>query len=184
MNILYVHGFGSQFDPEHEKVKQLESIGTVFGVSVDYTRADAALTMVRNSIIDNQIDVVIGTSMGGYTAAKIGTELGIPFVAINPATNPAESLKQYIGNNVDHTGREYFLTETDVARYDPIPTNGCGLILLDKQDEVISATATERLLDKFYNVVTFEGGCHRFSHMADSLELIRHHVENASIVLK
>ncbi|MEO1945163.1 MAG: YqiA/YcfP family alpha/beta fold hydrolase, partial [Candidatus Thioglobus sp.] len=43
------------------------------------------------------IDLLVGTSMGGYMVAAIGDKLGVPFVAINPAIEPRESLKKTPG---------------------------------------------------------------------------------------
>ena len=36
MRTLYVHGFGSRFDPENPKLKALSELGEVVGVDVDY----------------------------------------------------------------------------------------------------------------------------------------------------
>ena len=85
MNILYIHGFGSKYDPEHEKIKTLESIGTVFGVDVDYTRGfRSCFETIMDVFLTGSVDLVVGTSMGGYMASHVGAESGTPFVAINP----------------------------------------------------------------------------------------------------
>ena len=36
MKILYIHGFGSHYDPSKSKVQTLQSLGVVIGINLDY----------------------------------------------------------------------------------------------------------------------------------------------------
>lgn len=66
MNILYTHGFGSRFDANGDKVKELSTIGTVLGVDVDYSKgSEDVVDKVRDVIQHNHIDLIVGCSMGG-----------------------------------------------------------------------------------------------------------------------
>lgn len=182
MRILYIHGFGSQYDPEHEKIKQLETLGTVVGVNVDYTRGYMSVfNKITDAIHDSDvtIDLIVGTSMGGFMSAQIGAGTGIPFVAINPAIEPRVSLQNYVGTHEGFNGKEFTLTESVVVTYPSISQKGVGLVLLDRADEILSASNTDALLRECYNVVMYQGGCHRFAHMEDSLEAIKAHHETA-----
>ena len=173
MNILYVHGFGSQFDETSNKIQSLKDLGTVFGVNIDYTRPKHELSEELCLVaIELGIDLLVGTSMGGYMVAAVGDKLGVPFVAINPAIKPGESLKKYLGTHRTYFGEAYTLTEATIRTFDAIETTGCGLILLDKGDDVISYQDTKLLLDEHYSVKVFEGGSHRFEHMSESITLI------------
>ena len=98
-------------------------------------------------------------------AAAVGTKAGIPFVSINPATAPSNSLQRWVGNFVDYNGDQHFLSEGAVHTYPDIATEGCGLVLLDRADEVISANETFEVLDDHYTVHVFAGGSHRFAHI-------------------
>jgi len=178
MNILYIHGFGSRFDPASEKVQILGELGTVYGVDLDYSQPFSELyAIVEQAILDNEIDLLVGTSMGGWTVAEIGTDCAIPFVAINPARNPRVALRRYLGTHTDYTGREYTLTEDVLTDYSPFPLieGARGIVLLDSGDEVIDSSLTHRTVRDAYPTFVFEGGNHRFEHMAESLHLIRIH---------
>lgn len=180
MNILYIHGFGSKYDPEHEKIKTLESLGTICGVDVDYTRGFRhVFETVMGVVLTSDIDLIVGTSMGGYMAAHIGAESGTPFVALNPATCPSESLKAWVGNNVAHDGTEFSLNEATVANYPDIIEEGCGLVIVESGDEVISSSETIAKLSNVFQVELFAGGCHRFAHMDKALPLIEAHILHA-----
>lgn len=173
MKILYVHGFGSKYDPTHEKIQQLETLGEVVGVDVDYCKGfSRAFETVLAVVLSEGIDLIVGTSMGGYMAAHVGSETGTPFVSLNPATNPSESLQKWVGGFVDYTGTEHHLAESVVQNYPDIVTEGCGLVLLDSGDEVINAYNTQSMLESFFEVHMFKGGGHRFVHMEKALPVI------------
>ncbi len=171
MNILYIHGFGSAFDPESEKVAALGTLGTVYGVNLDYTMPfEVTKELVTDAIQYHQIDLIVGTSMGGYTASQCAA--GIPFVAINPAVDPALGLQKYLGEHVDHTGKQFQLRAETIRDLPKFSTVGAGLILLDLADEVIDANITQAELQAHYKVVAWAGGHHRFAHIAEALPII------------
>lgn len=173
INFFYCHGFGSSFDPTKSKVQTLGKLGPVRGCDIDYTqRADEVISHVIEQCDFVNVDVIVGTSMGGWLAAELGASLGIPFVAINPSVDPSQTLGKYIGEGMDFQGKPYTLTTATVASYYPIAKNGCGLILLDEADEVIDAENTRQVLKDQYDVRVFEGGNHRFAHMEEALPLI------------
>lgn len=177
MNILYIHGFGSSFDPNSKKVTALKTLGNVYGIDIDWTlHSEVNIKKILKRIIEVDADLLVGTSMGGWGAATVGSDCGIPFVAINPVTNPAESLKKYIGKGLNYDNEtEYNLTLETVESYRPIAQTGYGLILLDEGDDVISAHNTSELLNSTYRINMFKGGSHRFEHIDDSIPLIKEH---------
>jgi hypothetical protein len=181
MNILYIHGFGSQFDPTHEKIVALATLGKVTGVNVDYCKGfESVFNKVRDVVSTDGIDLIVGTSMGGYMAAHVGAETGVPFVSINPAITPVSSLQKWMGTFADHNGNTKSLTESTIDSYPDIATTGYGLVLLDHNDEVIKAGDTVRLLEDKFHVEMFSGGNHRFAHMEQAMPLIATHVAQAS----
>ena len=182
MKILYIHGFGSHYDPTHEKIQELEKIGDVVGVDIDYYRGyESAFATAHAAIKDNHIDLIVGTSMGGYLAAAVGTDAGIPFVALNPAIEPKTSLLKWEGSVVDYTGGQHYLTRAAIDSYPDIATTGAGLILVESADEVIHAQTTVDTLSEFYQVKMFTGGSHRFTHMSAALPIITEFYSRASV---
>ena len=181
MRILYCHGFASSFDPSTEKVTKLSALGQVRGFDIDYTQPAYQLIEHARALFDPaQVDVIVGTSMGGWLAAALGSRLALPFVAINPSIMPAQTLRKYIGTGMDYQQRPYTLTEAVVDTYPPIARKGRGLILLDEDDEVIDAQVTYNALSAHYPVHCFPGGHHRFAHMTEALPLIVDFLQGAS----
>ena len=182
MKILYVHGFGSYYDRSKSKVQTLQSLGVVIGVNLDYCEGfEANFDKVCEAV--SGCDLIVGTSMGGYMASHVGAACGIPFVALNPAVSPRVSLMKHVGSFVDYGGNNKVLSEAVVANYPDIKTtNGCGLVLLEADDDIIDPKATKALLDPVYDVRLYEGGSHHFDSLPMVLDEIVAFVEVAEMI--
>lgn len=180
MNILYLHGFASAFDAFNEKVKLLESFGKVFGIDLDYTKD---FNIIEKNIIDyvleNKIDLVVGTSLGAYYSNIIANKIQIPFIAFNPVTNPKEILRKFIGDFVDFSGNKKHLSADAIESYSSnFLSSGTGLILLDIGDELLDSLKTQKEYSESFKVVAFEGGTHRFKHIDESKEIIEIYIND------
>lgn len=166
--ILYLHGFGSSFNPNDAKITELSKFFEVDGVNLDYTRTAGELFyQLTEHCFLNNYEMLVGSGIGGYMAAVIGSKLNLPFVAINPSTEPTEDLKKYIGYGTNREGKHYNLTLKTVESYRGFnfPNSGRGLILLDEGDEFIDARKTYEMTKSYYNSIVYPGGSHRFDHM-------------------
>lgn len=183
MNILYVHGFGSRFDKKSSKIEALSEIGSVYGIDIDFTNpVDVWIKDVVKEISDKTIDLIVGTSLGGWTAAKVGSIVGIPFVALNPSIEPHESLKKYPKKGVTFYGKEYTIDDNTINSYHSIAKDGCGLVLLEAEDEVIDSKVTYELLKNTYEVHMFSGGSHRFESLKDHLQMIENFYYQSKLI--
>ena len=80
--VLYLHGLES---PQGgEKVDFLATKSFVHAPELDYTRSDIFPFLI-NTVEEFKPDVIIGSSMGGYSAFILGALYKIPVVAFNPA---------------------------------------------------------------------------------------------------
>ena len=176
MRILYIHGFGSNFDSNSPKIQTLSEIGEVVGYTYDYTETpEFNISNFIEYASQHKVDLIIGTSLGGWYASEVGRLCGVPFVAINPCVHPQESLVRYIGEqNLDHYGNLYTLTKEICNLYYSITGDGFGMVLVDDGDDVISPDSINTI-EHGYRVHKFQGGSHRFDHMKESLSLILEH---------
>jgi len=188
MRVAYLHGFASYYDPENPKVKALEVLAAPYGLDINYYAGpQVAIQSAIYFCLKHQIDLVVGTSMGGWLASHVGAALGIPFVALNPARVPAVSLMKYTEvpeePQFDHGGYPMPVMEPEVVMsYPPISKKGCGLVIVEKGDEVFDWEATKSDLDKYHKVVVVDGGSHRFESLRDQLDVIEHFVEMSGII--
>lgn len=170
--IFYCHGFASRYEPEKAKIRALAGWRPVHGISLDYTHAPERIAAHFAAEIRPR-DLLIGTSLGGYWAARMSQLLGNPFVAINPAIQPQQSLRKYLGPGKTHFGEDYHMEPSIPAAYADMPLTGQGIVALDAKDEVLCADATRRFVGAHLPVWLWPGGSHRFDHMADLVRLLR-----------
>jgi predicted esterase YcpF (UPF0227 family) len=173
--IMYCHGFASNFDPRKDKVKALSMLAPVQGVTIDYTcPPEKIFEAFAAELQGASRTLIVGTSMGGFFAAWLGSVFTLPFIAINPAVSPAASLQKYLGRGQTHFGTPYDLKKEVVRAYQDIPfqLDGPGEIILDLGDEVIDAQETQAVVSNQLPITTFEGGSHRFDHMSELLVIL------------
>lgn len=184
ITIMYLHGYGSRFDPDSDKIRCLTRLGRCVGPHLDYGQGpDAVGKAARDMAFQEHPDLIVGTSMGGWLASHTGAALGIPFVALNPAIRPSQTLRKYIGKTVNYGGFNATIdAETVSAYYDFCISDGCGLILCEAGDEVLNADETIAYLEKYYATQLIPGGSHRFESLESQLDKIRHHYDIAGLI--
>ncbi|MFA5669862.1 MAG: YqiA/YcfP family alpha/beta fold hydrolase [Balneolaceae bacterium] len=187
---IYLHGFNSKGDPSTQKMKELSKLGET--ITVDYnsfSNYDTIEAHLSEQILQitlsrkNHFTILVGTSLGGYWAAVIGKKLDIPAVIINPAIQPQQTLKKYIGIKLENfkDGQPNTLSSDVPSSYPDAPKVGKYLILLDLGDDVLDPTKSKSWFT--HNpVISFEGGSHPFDHMKEALPEISKFV--SSVVKK
>lgn len=99
MRILYVHGYnGSPTGSSYTLFdKQLDK--SIYELhTIDYDAADprAAIQSIRDYVRKHKIDLIIGSSLGGFLTLFL---YGVMRIVVNPCWNPAEELPK-----LDYTG--------------------------------------------------------------------------------
>lgn len=191
-HFIYLHGFNSAFDPSNEKVKHLRTIGTVTGITYDTTKSyseifDYLTDQVRQ--YDLLEVVFVGTSLGGFWAAKMAQYFRTPSVLINPCYDPTNMLQKYIGNQTNYqTGEQSVFTDAVCQSYVGTKIQNLvysyrPLLIVDMADDVIDSNQTVQLLaSAMTETVQWKGGSHRFDHMEQSLDYIKSYVNRCSIL--
>lgn len=180
--ILYIHGFNSagasakaQALAQHYKGKY-----KVLTPTFNYKDLKATLKLLNSLFITNKIELVVGTSMGGFLALYGSCKYKTKCVAINPTTKPSESLQFALGENKNYVTKErYMLLESDLLPYREFeenefskiePTDERCRFLLSEDDELLGDHHyLEDLFPKCNHFKYFKGFGHRF----DSPKAIR-----------
>ena len=131
MRLIYFHGFAS--GPNGSKVDILRRAGfTVSAPDIDIDPDIAEPYLIefirQEEIKYNSIDkrcTFIGTSLGGFWAARMGELFEDAAVLINPAMHPEVSLRKFIGPYTNYsTGEQKMLTAEIVDKYASYPSAG------------------------------------------------------------
>ncbi|EMQ95178.1 Hypothetical protein D778_02699 [Xanthomarina gelatinilytica] len=101
MNILYLHGLNGSLKPKKRNI--LEAYGTVFAPSIDYQNNPNAILWLYDSYKNKDIDIVIGSSMGGFAGFHLSKLMQIPALLFNPAL-AARSVEQQTPNTPSNNG--------------------------------------------------------------------------------
>ncbi len=83
MKILYIYGLDSKLSLEKRTI--LEKFGEVNAPDLDYYNNPKAIISILEKYENEGIDVVIGSSMGGFAAYYVSTVLKKPALLFNPA---------------------------------------------------------------------------------------------------
>lgn len=127
MNILYLHGLDGDLAPEKRTV--LEKYGKVFSPAIDYRTEYNSIELLVEQYKNEKINVVIGSSMGGFVGYYIADAYQLPSLLFNPALtsrsvrqniptykNPYLSFKQIVlgvdDDVIDPKGTFAFLSKT------------------------------------------------------------------------
>lgn len=166
--ILYLHGFASAFKPEGSKALTLSNFFEVVPFTYD-TGAfyEENLQKMKDIIQEKSIDVVMGSSMGGFYTIQLAAELNIPGVALNPAHNLKQELSQSVGRHINYeTGKMFKLKQEVVDSYpNACHRSGDTLILFMEGDELLNAKQAQEDLSAYFDFKMIPGGQHRFENL-------------------
>jgi len=190
--IVYLHGFNSFKNESSDKVKALGLLGETVSLGYDTFRPRSEIFDYLLSRVNElePVTAIVGTSLGGYFAAGLAKELGIPSIIINPAVYPGEyfrgsievSLTNYITGKInkldEKSANSYVGHDLDnvANNYNYIP-----LVLLDAGDTLFDSQRTKEHLDRF-EVIMYDGGSHRFQHIKEASKNIEEYINICSYV--
>lgn len=170
--LIYIHGLNSS--PASFKANLLKRRLEALGRGAEFSapslpdRPSAAAVLLERELAKHPGAALVGSSLGGFYATWLAEKHGLKAVMVNPAVQPYEGLRQYLGPQQNlHTGARYELTQThlteladlDVAK---ITHPERYLLMVETGDEVLDyRKAVERY--RGCRQLVIEGGDHGFS---------------------
>jgi predicted esterase YcpF (UPF0227 family) len=119
MNILFLHGLESKLSPQKRVI--LERYGNVIAPDIAYKSNPDMIKYLYDAYETQDINAIIGSSMGGFVGYHLANSLGICALLYNPALPYRGSIEQIIPSNLP-------LNESKLIR-----------IVLGGQDDIIKA---------------------------------------------
>lgn len=119
MNILFLHGLESKLSDEKRAI--LATYGTVIAPDLDYKSNPDAIQNLYDEFKNQNINAIIGSSMGGFAAYHLANSLGICTLLYNPALPYRTSIIQNIPSHL------------------PQKQSPLMMVVLGAQDDVIKA---------------------------------------------
>ncbi|MRI83635.1 MAG: hypothetical protein C6I00_04365 [Nitratiruptor sp.] len=172
--ILYIHGFASC-----GRGKKSQALKDYFG-SIEApdlpVEPRKAIDRLEELIATGGIDLLVGSSLGGYYATYLAWRHGIRAVLINPSTRPYETLARYVGwqrrfcDGAPFYWSQEFIDQLPLFQVPALPS-GLFLVLLQTGDEVLDYRIALEYYQNQRRVVEY-GGNHRFENIEDYLFMI------------
>ena len=173
--MLYLHGFASC--GEGNKSTTLKNyFGEYVLYSPDLPPSPLdAIKQIETVIEREKIDLLIGSSLGGFYATYLAEKYQLKAVLLNPSTEPWQTLSSHVGWQKRFCDNEMFEFKKvyleALKRLETTPKNGTYLLLLQSGDEVLDYTKAQSLYNKHKIIVEY-GGNHRFENIHDYLCMI------------
>lgn len=174
--LLYIHGFNSspasgkaRAFTDHCRKHLPDAEVLVPALSHDPAEAMACLEAIcAGTAGAGGIDLMVGSSLGGYYATWLAERYNCPAALVNPAVAPHRHLSgEFLGRHRNqYTGREYELTAGHVATLAgfecrDLRNPGNYLLLVQTGDEVLDYRLATALYRHSRQIVQ-EGGDHSF----------------------
>jgi uncharacterized protein len=98
MNILFLHGLESKLSDPKRAI--LKTYGNVIAPDIEYKTNPNIIQELYNEYHDQDINVIIGSSMGGFIAYHLANSLSICALLYNPALPYRNKVQQLIPENL------------------------------------------------------------------------------------
>lgn len=180
--LIYLHGLNSS--PQSNKARTLAQYLAERGLAHHCVcpalphRPSEAIATIEATLAahpGNEI-CLIGSSLGGFYATHLAEKHDARAVLINPAIDPHEGLRAFLGAQQNlHTGEQYELTEDHLAQWERLCVSRVTpwryLLLVETGDEVLDY---RRAVQKYSGArqVVIEGGDHTLRSFPRHIGLI------------
>ena len=94
MNILVLHGLESKLSDEKRTI--IETYGTVIAPDLDYKSNPNVIQHLYDEYKNQEVNVIIGSSMGGFAGFHLANSLGVCALLYNPALPYRNAVEQII----------------------------------------------------------------------------------------
>ena len=98
MNILFLHGLESKLSDPKRAI--LETYGTVIAPDIDYQSNPNTIQNLYDEYQNQDINVIIGSSMGGFAGFHLANSIGVCALLYNPALPYRNSVVQNIPSDL------------------------------------------------------------------------------------
>lgn len=177
--VLYIYGYGSS--PESSTYKWLKDNlpnTKVYCYKYEQSDPENSIPYLCSLVKELDIDIVIGSSLGGWYAMHVASICSLPNILINPVTDSTlEQVVDYVSNHDSHIvenlvkySKEHPLFETNEHwtgyRWDNAENGYYSVLIWSGNDEVIinSNDISTELKENFLTKCIVRNGKHQLTN--------------------
>jgi predicted esterase YcpF (UPF0227 family) len=173
--IIYLHGFDSTSQGNHEKVLQLKFIDEdvrFINYSTLHPKHDMQhLLNEVHKLLEYTSDskpLICGVGLGGYWSERIGFLSGIKQVIFNPNLHPEDNME----GKIDRPEEYKDIATKCVSEYRKTNSQRC-LAILSTEDEFLDNQRTSDELLGYYDIIWDKTQSHKFEKISQHLQAIK-----------
>lgn len=173
--IIYLHGFDSTSQGNHEKVLQLQFIDEdvrFINYSTLHPKHDMQhLLKEVHKLLSHTSDpkpLICGVGLGGYWSERVGFLSGIKQVVFNPNLHPEDNME----GKIDRPEEYKDIATKCVAEYRKNNNQRC-LAILSTEDEFLDNQAAADELSSYYDIIWDDTQGHKFEKISQHLQAIK-----------
>lgn len=185
--ILYIYGYNSSSNSNTFKwLKEHLQNTDMYSISYDQENPSDSIDKLCDYILENTIDIIIGSSLGGWYAMHLGTRFSLPCILINPVTDLTlkSTLELVTNNNFDFINKYIeYIKENPLFQdkehwncylWDKYEDGDYSIVLLSDSDEVIKSTSDidRQLKNNFPNLYIIPNGKHQLNNKEKEMYLL------------
>lgn len=176
--VLYIYGYGSS--PESSTCNWLKNNlpnADVYSFKYEQSDPENSIPYLCSIVEELNIDIVIGSSLGGWYAMHIVSICSLPSILINPVTDATlESVVDHVSNHDSHVvetlvkySKEHPLFETKEHwtgyRWDNAENGYYSVLIWSDNDEVINSNdISSELKENFLTKCIVRNGKHQLTN--------------------
>lgn len=173
--ILFLHGFSSCAKGNKSTVlKAYFGNDEVLANNLSYDPL-TAIAEIEHNLEHENIDLIIGSSLGGFYATYLAEKYALNAVLLNPSTQPWQTLAPYVGWQKRFCDEEVFEFKSSYIEafktLEVKPKKGNYLVLLQSEDELLDYTKAQSLYNT-QKIIVEHGGNHRFENIDAYMTMI------------
>lgn len=185
--VLYIYGYNSSSNSNTFKwLKEHLSNTDIYSISYDQENPSDSIDKLCDYILENTIDIIIGSSLGGWYAMHLATRFSLPCILINPVTDLTlkSTLELVTKNNVSIVNKYIeYIKENPLFQnkehwndylWDKYEDGDYSIVLLSDSDEVIKSTSDidRKLKNNFPNLYIIPNGKHQLNNKEKEMYLL------------
>ncbi len=182
--VYLLHGFATAPKYPSEKADALEVALKLPVKQIGYDSAGCYADNIAalRAQVDTPAGFFVGTSLGGFYAARLAEyyydEFAAPPIMLNPCHNPFAIMHEALGQHINYvTNQTFEFTRQALESYRDVPFMDEKIhmpryVLLNMDDELIDAHETKGLYGQKLKLISFPHGGHRFENIV-SEEVMR-----------
>lgn len=185
--VLYIYGYNSSSNSNTFKWLKEHLLNTdMYSISYDQSNPNYSIELLCNYVKEKHINIVIGSSLGGWYTMHVASKCSLPCILLNPVTDLTMYLTlNYVTKNNSSIVNTYieYIKEHPMFQdkehwngylWDKCEDGDYSIVLMSDSDEVIKHTSEsdKQISNNFPNTIIIPDGKHQLNNKEKEMYLL------------